>query len=54
MYYSKYTVNWNALSHSEINKTELFKPKWLVPYPILKLENKYDIKYSKISLKRQL
>ena len=36
-YYSKYTVNWNALSHSEINKTELFKPKWLVSYPVLKL-----------------
>ena len=31
-YYSKYTVNWNALSHSEINKTELFKLKVLVKF----------------------
>ena len=35
MYYSKYTVNWNVISHSEI-----IKLKGLVPYPILKLENK--------------
>ena len=29
-----------AISHSETNNTELFKPKWLVPYPFFKLKNK--------------